>query len=77
VELATMIVSGGDRIYLPIARNEAGEIIPQTIMEAALAADLSIPSSSVFLLEGQTVNPLTTHIAPGMSISAVGNIKGG
>ena len=70
-EYATLLLTGGTRIYLPI--QEA----PQTIMEAALSAELSIPAGTQFWVEGVQVDPNTFNIATGMVITGVGNIKGG
>nr|MBN1228847.1 hypothetical protein [Anaerolineae bacterium] len=77
VEMATLITNGGERVYLPIQRTEAGEVVPQTIMEAVLAADINVPASTQFWVEGQVVDPGAVHVASGMRISAYGNIKGG
>jgi hypothetical protein len=77
VEVATVIANGGERVYLPIQRTAEGDIVSQTILEAVQAADLAVPPSTQFWVEGQVVDPGVVHIAPGMNIAAYGNIKGG
>ena len=76
-EVATLLPTGGNRIYLPIARDEDGTLTQSTIMEAALASDLTIPDGTQFWVEGVSVSPHDTFITPGMVITAIGNVKGG
>jgi hypothetical protein len=76
LEFATLIPIGGRRVLLPITRNEAGEVIPQTIFEAAAAANLTMPTNTQFYVDGSPVGG-DTHITDGMQITAVGNVKGG
>lgn len=72
---ATLRTAGG-AVVLPFALDEEGNVVPQTITEAVLAADLTVPQGVQYWLEGQQV-PGDTNIAPGMIITGVGNIKGG
>jgi len=76
-EFASLLLTGGDRVYFPIVRNEDGEVIPQSIMEAALEAGLSIPAGTQFWTDNVQVNPNSTLIASNMTITAIGNVKGG
>jgi len=76
-EVATLLPTGGQRVYLPIGRNEEGELLEPTVMQAALDADLSIPAATQFWVEGVQIDPNTTILIPGMVISAIGNVKGG
>lgn len=76
-EVATLLPTGGNRIYLPIGRDEEGTLVQTTIMEAALAASLTIPDGTQFWVEGVSVSPHDTFITPGMVITAIGNVKGG
>jgi len=76
VEYATLIPTGGRRIFLPIARDENGEIIAQSIAQAAEAANVSVPESTQYYVDGNPVGA-GTIITPGMNITALGNIKGG
>ena len=76
-EVAQLLPTGGQRVFLPIGRNEDGELLEPTIMQAALEADLSIPAATQFWVEGVQVDPNTTTLIPGMVISAIGNVKGG
>lgn len=75
-EYATIRVTGGGEYFLPIGRDEAGGVIPQSIMEAAVAQGLTIPPGAQFWVEGSMV-PGETHLAPGMIVTALGNVKGG
>ena len=76
-EVATLLPTGGNRVYLPIARDEDGGLVQSTITEAALQAGLTIPDGTQFWVEGVTVDPRSTFITPGMVITAIGNVKGG
>ena len=76
VEYATLIPTGGRRINLPIAQDEEGNVIPQSIVEACEAANVSVPESTQYFVEGNPVNG-GTIIQPNMQITAVGNVKGG
>jgi len=76
IETAVLRPTGGQPVYLPIARDDAGNIIPQTLVEAAVSNGLTLPPATQFWLDGRLVGG-DTILAPGMSITAVGNIKGG
>lgn len=76
VDYATLIPTGGRRINLPIAKDEEGNIIPQSIVEACEAANVSVPESTQYYVDGNPVNG-GTIIQPNMQITAVGNVKGG
>lgn len=76
-EVATLLPTGGNRVYLPIARDEEGNLVQSTIMQAALASALTIPDGTQFWVEGVVVDPNQTFITPGMVITAIGNVKGG
>jgi len=76
-EFASLLLTGGDRIYLPITRNEDGDVIPQSIMEATLEAGLTIPPGTQFWSDNVQVDPNSTLVASGMTITAIGNVKGG
>lgn len=76
-EVATLMPTGGTRVYLPIGRDEDGHLLEPSIMQAALDADLSIPPNTQFWVDGVQVDPSTTILTPGMIISAIGNVKGG
>lgn len=75
-EYATLTPMGGNRITLPVSRDDDGNVVPQTIAEACAAAELSVPESTQFFVDGQQVEP-TTPIQPGQAITAMGNVKGG
>lgn len=77
IEVATLLPTGGQRVYLPIERDENGAIKPVTIMQAALSSGLTIPENTQFYVDGVAVNPTSTTLAPGMVVTAVGNVKGG
>jgi hypothetical protein len=77
IEVAMLLLTGGDRVYLPITRGEDGNVLPVTLMQAALDSGLSIPPATQFYVDGQQIDPATTFIAPGMVATGVGNVKGG
>lgn len=77
IEMAQLLPTGGDRVYLPIARDENGELVEVSIMQAALEAGLSIPANTQFWLEGVEIDPNSTILRPGMVVTSVGNVKGG
>jgi len=76
-EVATLLPTGGNRVYLPIERDDEGNLVQKPILEAALSAGLTIPDGTQFWVEGVTVDPRTTFITPGMVVTAIGNVKGG
>lgn len=75
-EFAILIPTGGQRVILPISRDEEGNVVQQTIFEAAVAAELQVPPSTQFYVDGNLVEG-STHIQPNMQVTAVGNVKGG
>jgi hypothetical protein len=76
VEYATLIPTGGRRIHLPIRKDEEGNTIEQSIVDAAEMANVTVPESTQFFVDGNPVNG-GTIITPDMQITAVGNVKGG
>ena len=66
VQFATLYPTGGAPVHLPITDVDA----PPTISDALNAAGLTV-------VDGAQVDPHTTRLADSMTISAVGNVKGG
>lgn len=71
--VATLYPTGGNAVHLPIADPDN----PPTLNDAIVEAGLTAGASTEYWVDGQRVNPLEARIAPGMTITAVGNVKGG
>ena len=70
---ARLYPTGGSPVYLPIADPDN----PPTIADAVQDAGVSAGGSTQYWVEGVQVNPMETRIAPNLTITAVGNVKGG
>ncbi len=70
---ATLYPTGGSPVHLPIE----DPAHPPTVADAIMAAGLTVGTSTQYWVDGTQVDPNATRIADGMSISAVGNVKGG
>jgi hypothetical protein len=70
---ATLYPTGGSPVYLPID----DEANPPTVLDAVNEAGLTVGGSTQYWVDGQQINPMETRIAPNMTITAVGNVKGG
>lgn len=73
LSFATLYPTGGQPVHLPIADPEN----PPTIADAINQAGLTVGGSTQYWVDGEQVDPVTTRIADNMTISAVGNVKGG
>ena len=73
VQFATLYPTGGAPVHLPISDPAS----PPTITDALNAAGLTVGASTQYWVDGSEVDPHTTRIADSMTISAVGNVKGG
>lgn len=73
VQFAVLYPTGGAPIHLPISDPAS----PPTISDAINQAGLSVGGSTQYWVDGAQVDPITTRLADGMTISAVGNVKGG
>jgi len=73
VQFATLYPTGGAPVHLPISDPSA----PPTISDALSAAGLTVGTSTQYWVDGAQVDPHTTRLADSMTISAVGNVKGG
>jgi hypothetical protein len=73
---ATLRPFSGAPIILPISVDEAGNAIPKSILDACAENNVTVGGGTQFLVDSKQVAG-TTVIAPGMSIVAVGNVKGG
>jgi hypothetical protein len=73
VAFAILYPTGGQPVHLPIS--DPGN--PPTITEAIQNSGLTTGGSTQYWVDGAQVDPMTTRIADNMTISAVGNVKGG
>jgi hypothetical protein len=73
VQFATLYPTGGAPVHLPID----DPTNPPTITDALNAAGLTVGASTQYWVDGSQVDPHTTRLADSMTISAVGNVKGG
>ena len=73
VAFAILYPTGGSPVHLPIVDIANAP----TITDAILQAGLTVGGSTQYWVDGAQVDPITTRIADNMTISAVGNVKGG
>ena len=73
IQFATLYPTGGAPVHLPIA----DPANPPTLSDAIANAGLTVGGSTQYWVDGAQVDPMTTRLADNMTISAVGNVKGG
>jgi hypothetical protein len=73
VQFAILYPTGGNTVHLPISDPDN----PPTIADSINQAGLTVGVSTQYWVDGAQVDPVTTRLADGMTISAVGNVKGG
>jgi hypothetical protein len=73
VAFATLYPTGGSPVLLPISDPDN----PPTIADAINSAGLTVGGSTQYWVDGAQVDPITTRLVDSMTISAVGNVKGG
>lgn len=73
VQFATLYPTGGAPVQLPISDPDH----PPTIADAINSAGLTVGGSTQYWVDGSMVDPNSTRLVDGMTISAVGNVKGG
>jgi len=73
VQFATLYPTGGNPVHLPISDPDN----PPTISDAIISAGLTVGGSTQYWVDGAQIDPITTRLADSMTISAVGNVKGG
>lgn len=73
LQFATLYPTGGAPVHLPIEDPDN----PPTINDAISSSGLTVGVSTQYWVDGAQVDPMATRIADNMTISAVGNVKGG
>ena len=73
VAFAILYPTGGSPVHLPITDPDN----PPTINDAINQAGLTVGGSTQYWVDGSQIDPITTRLADNMTISAVGNVKGG
>lgn len=73
VQFAVLYPTGGAPVHLPITDPEN----PPTIADAVNTAGLTVGGSTQYWVDGAQVDPITTRLVDGMTVTAVGNVKGG